>query len=109
MSAKYDDQIFISGLVFKEGNQWTSLCLQYDVSSQGENPLIAIENNIEAAHAYLDACYDEGKSLEDCWRPAPISYWCTFSWLTLRDMVRRRKLQTVDKEKTFRAPLAFAA
>jgi predicted RNase H-like HicB family nuclease len=49
-----------TGVVFKEGKDFVSLCLEVDVASQGRTPREAKKMLAEAVTLYLETCFENG-------------------------------------------------
>jgi len=98
------EDLFISGIVFKDGDQWTSLCLQYDITAQASTLGEAIQENKKAVALYLKTYLKEGKKLGELSRPAPHRYWLLYFWLSLKDVVSTRFNQQLYFRETL--PLA---
>lgn len=90
VSKMSEDNIFVSGLIFKEDDTWTALCLDFDITGSGNTPEEAIRQNLEAIALYLETCQKEGKEIASCYRPVPKRYWLLYNWLVIQDTLRRR-------------------
>jgi len=49
-----------AAVVWKEGNQWVSLCPEFGVASQGDSPEHAIEMLKEAVELYIENAKELG-------------------------------------------------
>jgi len=49
-----------TGLIFKDGNSFVSLCLEVDVASQGRSVREAKKMLAEAVSLYLETCFENG-------------------------------------------------
>jgi predicted RNase H-like HicB family nuclease len=59
-------------LVKKEGNQYSSLCIELDIASCGSTKRKAIEGLKNAIETYLEYMYSEGRKNE-IYRPVPMN------------------------------------
>lgn len=65
-------------LVEREGRQYSALCLELNIASQGKTVKEA-ENNIkEAIELYLEDVYDAGDENDFIPRPAPVAEWLKY-------------------------------
>ena len=100
---------FVSGVVFKENDCYTSLCLQFDIAGQGSTPIEAINNNIKGVEGYLKVCLDEGKSIKECYRPAPLKYHILYSLYSLRNGVKQSiRTNAESRSAYFHEPIQLA-
>lgn len=65
-------------LIEKDGDLYSSLCLELDVASQGTTVDEAKRNLQEAVELYLEVVYEEGDEEEFIPRPAPMEEWLKF-------------------------------
>jgi predicted RNase H-like HicB family nuclease len=65
-------------LIEKDGNLYSSLCLELDVASQGTTVDEAKQNLQEAVELYLESVYEAGDEREFIPRPAPPEEWLKF-------------------------------
>lgn len=49
-----------TGVIFRDGRQFVSLCMELDVASQGKNPREARQMLAEAVGLYLETCFEDG-------------------------------------------------
>ena len=61
----------VTVVVEKEGDRYSAVCLELGVASQGTTLDEAKQNILEAIDLYLEACREQGMSLEQCWHPVP--------------------------------------
>lgn len=101
-------ELFISGILFREKEEWTSLCLQFDIAGQGKTPAEAIEKTLEAVSLYLKTSLDEGMALEETLRFAPFRYRLLYRWYTLKYGFRQGISQPVRQPLYFIEPLEHA-
>jgi predicted RNase H-like HicB family nuclease len=64
------DMFVFTGIVWKEGEEFSALCPELDVSSQGESSAEARENLLEAATLHLEGSFEGGLPYL---RPVPAS------------------------------------
>ena len=76
------------GLIEKEGNLYSALCLELDVASQGETIQEAKQNLKEAVELYLETVYEEGDEREFIPRPAPVEEWLKYFEVQARALSR---------------------
>lgn len=61
----------VTVVIEKEGDVYSAVCLALGVASQGATLDEAKQNILEAIDLYLEACQEQGMSLEQCWHPVP--------------------------------------
>lgn len=54
----HTNEFVFTGIVFKEGKRYTSLCPELDVASEGNTPDSASENLLEAVTLYLETAIE---------------------------------------------------
>lgn len=54
------NQFEFTGVIFREGRWFVSLCLELDVASQGRSPGEAKKMLAEAVTLYLETCFEDG-------------------------------------------------
>ncbi len=54
------NQFEFTGVIFREGRWFVSLCLELDVASQGRSPREARKMLAEAVTLYLETCFEDG-------------------------------------------------
>jgi predicted RNase H-like HicB family nuclease len=54
------NQFEFTGVIFREGRSFVSLCLELDVASHGRNPGEAKKMLAEAVTLYLETCIEDG-------------------------------------------------
>jgi predicted RNase H-like HicB family nuclease len=62
-------------LIEKEGRQYSVLCLELDMASQGRTITEAKKNIVEAIELYPESVYADGDEKLFIPRPAPIEEW----------------------------------
>ena len=62
----------LTGIVKKEGNQYSALCLELDVASCGSTPSKALEELRDAIQTYVQYMLEEGREKEML-RPVPVN------------------------------------
>lgn len=67
----------VTCFVKKEGNQYTSLCVELDVASCGRTKADALDGLKRAIETYIDYMVSEGRQ-EDIYRPVPMNELKTF-------------------------------
>jgi len=68
----------IHALIEKNGEFYSSLCLELDVASQGETPEEAKANLREAVEIYLEEVYELDLESQFIPRPTPMEYWLKY-------------------------------
>jgi predicted RNase H-like HicB family nuclease len=86
ISVSADSKLLLHGLIEKEGNLYSALCLELDVASQGETIQEAKENLKEAVQLYLETACEEGDQREFIPRPAPVEEWLKFFRVQAREI-----------------------
>ncbi len=54
------EQFNFTGIIWKEEKEFSALCPELDIASQGKNPAEARENLLEAAALHIEGCFEEG-------------------------------------------------
>jgi len=54
------EMFVFTGLIWKEGEEFSALCPELDVASQGKTPAEARGNLLEAASLHLEGCFEDG-------------------------------------------------
>jgi len=49
-----------TGIIWKEEKEFSALCPELDIASQGKNPAEARTNLLEAAALHIEGCFEEG-------------------------------------------------
>jgi predicted RNase H-like HicB family nuclease len=49
-----------TGIVWKDGSEYSALCPELDVASQGKTPAEARKNLLEAASLHMEGCFEDG-------------------------------------------------
>lgn len=49
-----------TGILWKEEKEFSALCPELDVASQGKTPAEARKNLLEAAALHLESCFEDG-------------------------------------------------
>jgi predicted RNase H-like HicB family nuclease len=49
-----------TGIVWKENSEYSALCPELDVASQGKTPAEARKNLLEAASLHMEGCFEDG-------------------------------------------------
>ena len=80
--------MLLHGLIEKEDNLYSALCLELDVASQGKSIQEAKRNLKEAVGLYLETVYEEGDEKEFIPRPAPVEEWLKFFEVQARALGR---------------------
>jgi hypothetical protein len=80
----------VRGIVFKEGDYWASMILNFDIVTAGDSPREALDAALAVATARVREGLAAGKSWEELQRPAPRRYWLRFFWESWKHTVRRR-------------------
>jgi predicted RNase H-like HicB family nuclease len=78
ISVSTPSRLVLHGLIEKEGNLYSALCLELDVASQGRSVEEAKRNLKEAVELYLETIYEKGDEREFIPRPAPVEEWLKF-------------------------------
>lgn len=63
------EMFVFTGILWKEDNEFSALCPELDVASQGKTSSEARENLLEAAALHLKGCFEDGLPYL---RPVPI-------------------------------------
>ena len=69
------EQGTIECLVYKDGDNYTGVCLTFDIVEEGNNPIELMSSIKEAAHLHLETVIRENLSDELLNRYAPEEYW----------------------------------
>ncbi|MGZ9222671.1 MAG: type II toxin-antitoxin system HicB family antitoxin [Anaerolineales bacterium] len=64
------EMFVFTGLIWKEGEDYSALCPELDVASQGATPLEAKDRLLEAAALHLEGSFEDGLPYL---RPVPAS------------------------------------
>lgn len=83
-------------IMFKEGNIYTAVCLEFDLLTQAENPKDAEERISDYAKAWLTNVKKNKLSEELLNQPAPQKYWRIYKKM-LEEEQRRLNTQTDAK------------
>ena len=54
------EMFVFTGIIWKEGNEYSALCPELDVASQGKTVADAKKNLLEAASLHLEGCFEDG-------------------------------------------------
>jgi predicted RNase H-like HicB family nuclease len=54
------EMFIFTGVIWKEGNEYSALCPELDVTSQGKSPAEARKNLLEAATLHLEGSFGDG-------------------------------------------------
>ena len=54
------EMFVFTGLIWREGKGYSSLCLELDVASQGSTPEEARDRLLEATALHLEGCFEDG-------------------------------------------------
>ena len=54
------EMFVFTGIIWKEGNEFSALCPELDVASQGSAPAEARKNLLEAASLHLEGSFEDG-------------------------------------------------
>lgn len=54
------DMFLFTGIIWKEENEFSALCPELDVASQGKNSAEARKNLLEAATLHFEGAFEEG-------------------------------------------------
>ncbi len=54
------DMFVFTGILWKEGNEYSALCPELDIASQGKIPAEARKNLLEAAALHLEGSFEDG-------------------------------------------------
>ena len=77
----------------RRSGMWTAICLDFDVSAQGETFTETMGRLVEAIDLFLEGVAelpaDEQRALLR--RRAPIGLWLKFCWAVFRDTLRGRR------------------
>ena len=49
-----------TGIIWKDENEYSALCPELDVASQGKTPVEARGNLLEAASLHIEGCFEDG-------------------------------------------------
>ena len=49
-----------TGIIWKENSEYSALCPELDVASQGKTPAEARKNLLEAASLHMEGCFEDG-------------------------------------------------
>ncbi len=71
-------KLIFHNLIEKEGELYSSICLELNVASQGTTPQEAEENLEEAIELYLEDVFEAGDEKEFIPRPAPTEEWIKY-------------------------------
>ena len=71
-------KLILHGLIEKEGDKFSALCLELDVASQGDTTQEAKGNLKEAIELYLQEVSEAGDKEEFIPRPAPQEEWIKY-------------------------------
>lgn len=72
------DKLLLHGLIEKENDLYSALCLELDVASQGKTISEAKKNLQEAVEIYLEDVIEAKEEKDFIPRPAPRSEWIKF-------------------------------
>ena len=72
------DTLLLHGLIEKEGDRYTALCLELNVATFGDTVEEAEANLREAVELYLEDVREAGDEIEFLPRPAPQEEWLKF-------------------------------
>ena len=86
----------LRGVVYREGNQWFSHCLELDIVSEGNSPDEAVQNTIELCAYQIDTAIESG-DVESIFRPAPAKFWNLFFSKTKKRSVPKRLKNSLQK------------
>jgi predicted RNase H-like HicB family nuclease len=64
------EMFVFTGIIWKEGSEYSALCPELDVASQGESVVDAKKNLLEAAALHLEGSFEDGLPYS---RPVPPS------------------------------------
>jgi predicted RNase H-like HicB family nuclease len=65
------NSLTLTGIVKKEGNQYSALCLELDVASCGSTPSQALDGLRDAIQTYVKYMLEQGRE-KDLLRPVPV-------------------------------------
>ena len=54
------DMFVFTGIIWKEENEYSALCPELDVASQGKSSAEALKNLLEAATLHLEGSFEDG-------------------------------------------------
>jgi hypothetical protein len=80
----------LHGLVRREGNYWVALVLEFDVLGTGDSAEQARRLAGDLTRSYVREQMELGKTCQQARQSAPLHYWLSFYWATLRRRILSR-------------------
>lgn len=84
-------------LIEKEGNIYSSLCLELNVASQGKSISEAVKNIKEAVDLYIEDVVESGDEKDFIPRPAPPEEWIKYFEVESRSL-KTKLLKSKEKK-----------